>query len=292
MSRFIWSVCVAVGFLSCSPKMGGRDAGALVLLQVGSRGFSEAELDVLIQSQPDPLRTHYRTESGRAAFIDQLVRTELLVQEARRRGLEKDPAVQGMVDRLLVQRLAEKLEPVAADEAQLKAAYQAAQNEFVKPDRLHVRAIFWPSPRGAADRAGAEKSARAVIARVLAAKGPVREAAFETAARLETANAALRESGGDLGPRTPEDLTALFGAGAENHVPPLQQPGQLSELIDTDRGLVVLFLRGRQPGLTQTFESVRPRLAQRLAAESRTKALEELVERLKNENPVLLPDAG
>lgn len=291
MCRFSWSMCVVVCFFSCSPKS-TRDAGAPIALQVGSRGFTEADLEALVQSQPEPLRTHYKTESGRKVFIDQLVRTELLVQEAKRQGLDKDPLVQGMVDRLLVQKLSEKLERAAPGEGRLRAEYEASKNEFMKPDRVHVRAIFWSSPRGAADRATVEKSARAVIAKITATRPAVREAAFETAARTETANAAFAEAGGDLGPRTPEDLTALFGSGVENAAPGLQQPGQLSELIDTDRGFVVLFLRGRQPGLTQTFEAVRPRLSQRLQAEERTKALETLVERLKQETPVQLPDAG
>jgi parvulin-like peptidyl-prolyl isomerase len=268
------------------------DAGPPVVLQVGSHGFTSAQLEALIQEQPEPLRAHYRSEAGRAAFIDQLVRTELLLQEARRRGLDQDPAVRAMVDRLLVQKLAEQLQPAPPDEGQLRAAYEAAQNEFVRPDRVHVRAIFWESPRGAADRASVEKSAKATVARLSGVKPAAREAAFEAAARTDTAYAPSREAGGDVGPRTPEDLSALFGAGIESPSAALQQPGQMTGLIETERGFVVLYLRGRQPGLSQTFEAVRPRLAQRLEAEARTKALEALVERLKKENGVQLPDGG
>lgn len=287
-----WFMCVLVGLSGCSAKVASQDAGAPVVLQVGSHGFTSSELEALIQEQPEPLRAHYRSGAGRGAFIDQLVRTELLVQEARRKGLDQDPAVRAMVDRLLVQKLAEQLQPPAPDEGQLRAAYAAAQNEFVRPDRLHVRAIYWESPRGSAERGSVEKSAKAIVVRLSGTKPAAREAAFETTARTDTAYVPSREAGGDVGPRTPEDLSALFGAGIEGPAAALQQPGQMTELVETERGFVVLYLRGRQPGLSQTFESVRPRLAQRLEAEARTKALEGLVERLKKENGVQLPDGG
>lgn len=290
--RMFLSVVAMVGLLRCSSGSSGRDAGPPPVLQIGARSFSAAELQALIEEQPEALRAHYGTPSGREAFIAQLVRTELLVQEARRQGLERDPAVRGMVDRLLVQKLAERLELPPIDEDQLRAAYQAAQNEFVRPDRLHLRAIYWASPPGAPDRPAVEKAAKATVGRLAATKPDAREAAFEATARTVTAHLASRDAGGDLGPRTPEDLAALFGAGVEAPAGKLQQPGQLSELIETDRGLVVLYLRGRQPGLTQTFEAVRPRLAQRLSAEARTQALEMLVERLARENKVQRPDAG
>ena len=66
---------------------------------------------------------------------------------------------------------------------------------------------------------------------------------------------------------------------------------EMAGVIDTNRGFVVLFLRGRQPGLTQSFESVKPRLAQRLMAEGRGRALEELVVSLKNANPAFVDDS-
>lgn len=282
LSRLL--MCAAVSWLGCSSASKSADAGPPIVLKVGTRSFTSADIDALIAQQPEAIRAHYGTAAGRAAWLDQLTRSELLVQEARRRGLDNDPAVKAMVDRLLVQKLAEQLELAAPDEASLRAAYQAAQNEFVRPDRLHVRAVFWASARDAGDRPVVEKAARATLARLTATKPAAREGAFEAVARSQSANLASRDAGGDLGPRTPEDLAALFGGGIEGAVAALQQPGQLSELLETERGFVVFYLRGRQPGLTQTFESVRPRLAQRLTAEARTKALEELVERLSKAN--------
>lgn len=292
MRASLWCWGVIVGLAACSPNVASKDAGPPFVLEVGSRGFTALEIDSLIQEQPEVLRGHYRSESGRAAFLERLMRSELLVQEARRQGLDRDPAVRAMVDRLLVQKLAEQAELPAVSEEQLRAAYQASLNEFVRPDRLHLRAIFWASVRGAGDRAAVQKQARGVAAMLSAVKPAGRETAFEAAARAGTSHVASKETGGDLGPRTAEELGVLFGTGLETGASALQQPGQVSELLETERGFVVLYLRGRQPGLTQTFESVRPKLALRLAAEGRTRALETLVERLKRDTRVQVRDGG
>ncbi len=279
-------VCMAVAAVGCS--LGTKsDAGGAAVLEVGTRSFSAGDLKTLVDEQPEALRSHYRTPSGRAAFIEQLIRTELLVQEAQRKDLDKEASVRQMYDRLLVQKLVEQIELPPPTDAQLNAAYQTARNEFVRPDRLHVRAIFWERGTGAA----VEKSAQAVKGRIAAVKPAAREAAFEAVARTQSALLSSRDSGGDLGPRTPEDLAVLFGKGIENAASQLQQPGQMSDLIETERGFVLLFLRGRQPGLIQTFESVKSRLAQRLLAIERTKTIEQLVERLKRETTVRLNES-
>jgi parvulin-like peptidyl-prolyl isomerase len=263
------------------------DAGAApVVLRVGDRSFTAAEVQALLAQQPEVMRARYSTDEGRLEFLEGLARTELLLVEARRRGLENDPAVRGLVERLLVQKLAEQATPAEPTEAELRTAYERAQSEFVKPDRLHVRAVFLASPRGAANRDQVKKEGAALHAGLLKTKPTERESRFDAVARTRSDLLSSRDSGGDLGPRTPADLAALVGEGVEPGLLSLQQTGSMTELLETERGFVVLYLRGRQPGLTQSFESVKPRLSQRLLAEGRARSLEDLVVRLKKARPV------
>jgi parvulin-like peptidyl-prolyl isomerase len=160
----------------------------------------------------------------------------------------------------------------------------------VKPDRLHVRAIFLASDRGS-DREKVKRDAAALHAVLLKTKAPEREARFEAIARERSDLLASRDSGGDLGPRTPADLAALVGEGVQACLGTLQQTGTLTEVLETERGFLLLYLRGRQPGLTQSFESVKARLAQRLIAEGRARALEELISRLRKQRSVSIDDS-
>ena len=279
-------MCVAVGLISCSASS-KVDAGAEpVLLRVGERTFTVADVSRLISEQPEVLQSKYSTEAGKKEFVEGLTRTELLLAEARRRGLEKDTSVRSLVERLLVQKLAEQTTPNAPTESELKKAYDDAQSEFVKPDRLHLRAVFLAAPLGDANREKVKKEAAAAHALLLAAKPTEREARFEVLARQRSDLLAWRDAGGDLGPRTTADLVALLGLGVQKGAADLQQPGTMTEVLETERGFVMLYLRGRQPGLTQSFESVKPRLAQRLVAEGRARALEELVSALKKNSSV------
>jgi hypothetical protein len=98
------------------------------------------------------------------------------------------------------------------------------------------------------------KGPRARPSRALAAtRAALCEAAFEAAAREGSDQLASRAEGGDLGPRTPEDLASARRQRLQGPAAALQQSGQMTDLVETDRGLRVLYLRGRHPGLTQTL---------------------------------------
>lgn len=278
-------LCVSLMLVNCASRSSVDAGAAPALLRVGDRSFTVAEVQSLINEQPEIIRARYSTETGRREFLEGLVRTELLLAEARRRDLDKDPGVRSLVERLLVQKLAEQTTPAEPTESELKSAYEKAQSEFVKPDRLHVRALFLASALGASDREKVRKEASGLHAGLLKTKPAEREGRFEALARERSDLLASRDSGGDLGPRTTADLVAVLGDGVQSGLT-LQQTGAITEVLETERGFVILYLRGRQPGLTQSYESVKPRLAQKIVAEGRGRALEELVARLKKTNSV------
>lgn len=284
-------LCGSLTLINCASNTSVDAGGAAVVMRVGERTFTLPEVQALLAQQPEFVRAQYTSKEGRRAFLEGLARSELLLAEARSRGLDNDPAVRSLVERLLVQKLAEQTNPPDPTEAELRAAYDKALSEFVKPDRLHVRALFLASVRGGSDREKVRKEAGALHAALLKMKASDREARFEVLARERSDLLSSRDAGGDLGPRTPADLTALVGEGIQPHLATLQQTGTLTEVLETERGFLVLYLRGRQPGLTQSFESAKARLAQRLIAEGRARALEELLARLRKQREVSIDDS-
>src|SRR5512138_3434976 len=64
-----------------------------------------AEFQARLAEQSPLIRQRYGTLERKREFLDQLIRFEVLVGEARRRGLDRDPEVLATLEKLMVQRL-------------------------------------------------------------------------------------------------------------------------------------------------------------------------------------------
>ena len=272
---------------ACSKEgAGSKPASAAppvdVVAQVGPTAITVAEVERRLAQQPDYVRVRYATPERRAEFLDQLVKTELLVQEARRQGLEQEPEVREVLERVLVQKLLQKqLEASPVGEGQARAFYDANLTDYVRPERLRLAQVIFASSRTDSRRAAVKAEAQKELAALLAAKDDVRGPAFAALVRKRSNDEATRATEGDLGPRTKEELAQLQGGSVAEVAFALSKPGDLTQLVESDKGFHILRLLGRQPGETTTFEAARARIENRLQAEGRGKTLEGLVGKLK-----------
>lgn len=260
------------------------DAG-VAEVTVGERSWSKSDIDRLIANEPALIRIKYAEAGGRAAFVDRLIESELLLQEARRRGIDQQPEVKAAADRVVVQALAAQLASDVPDEAELRKVYEASREESVRPDRLHVRAVLYQAQKGSPGARRAALDAQAALSKLLAVPAAERDAKVAALARTRAAGFDAGGTDGDLGPRTGAELEELLGAGAQKAQQALKVPGDLVAL-ETEKGTALILLRGVQPGFSQSFEAARPRLEQDLIAQRRAEALRTLLERLKAETRV------
>ena len=169
---------------------GQLTAGALrerVLAQKAEAGLSALD--------PVRLRT----------FSDAALRTALLAAEARRRGLENDPKVEGALAEVLATRLLELeavARPGAVSAAEVSSYYQQHRDEFVHPER--VRLYRLGSDAGVASLSRAELEAqlgpeRAARIWLMVGVGEVSEP-IQTDAGLVQFRLDGREPGRDVSP--------------------------------------------------------------------------------------------
>lgn len=284
--RWIFLLAAVAGCTKPPASSAEVPVGAAVAT-VGARVLTRAEIENRIAKQPDFVRVRLQTPERKKEFVENLVRTELLVQAAKKRGLEDDPEVREVVERVLVQRLLQKeLEAGPVPEEESRAWYAAHASEFVRPERVRVADFFFASPKGDPKRAAVKAEAAKELAALVAAKEEVRAAAFASAVRRRSNAEATKSVDGDLGPRTLEELTQTQGAPVAEAAFALKAVGALSGVVETEYGYHLLRLLGRQPGEETKFEVARPRIENRLQAERRGTGMEKLVEKLKAETKV------
>ncbi|MFP2926554.1 peptidyl-prolyl cis-trans isomerase [Pyxidicoccus sp. 3LG] len=293
MSLFRPAAMAALLLVCACKGSGGSEASGgkpdPVVAKVGDGAITVAELQARLEEQPPVLRSRYASLESKKEFLDNLVRFELLAQEARRQGLEQDPEVRDTLEKLIVQRLMKKHAATMAatplPEEELRRYYQEHLAEYVRPEKVRVSQVFLASASNDSKRAAVKAEADKLLADVKRQEaGPVK-LAFTELVRTRSDDAATKESAGDLGYLTREELAAKWGQAVADAAFGLQSLGDLGQ-VASERGLHLLKLTGRQPGMEQTFESVRPRIESRLQMERRARHMDELVSSLRSKTKV------
>lgn len=281
------SLTLGVGGCDRGKPVSPREEGTVVAV-VGDGSITQQEFEAKLAEQPAFVRARYSSQEKKKEFLDNLVRFELLVQEAKRRGLDSDPEVLAMLEKVMVQRLVkahtEAGEGATVSDEEARAYYEANLSEFVKPARVRVSQLLLKAPRGSPERAKALAQATRLSAEVQ--RGENVQRAFDTAVRTHSQDTATQAQGGDLGFRTREELIASGGDALADAAFTLKAVGQLSSPIETDAGVHLLMLQTRQVGLEQKFDQVKGRIVQRLDSERRSKALDALVQSLRDKTKV------
>ncbi len=267
------TILLCIGCAEKSPPTAVRPPTEVVA-RVGTESFSVQDIEARIAEQPEFVRARYQTPEHKRELIDTLVREQLLLSEARRQGLDKSPEVKSAFEKVMVQKLLQtELQNVAPTDAEARSWYDAHQQEFVRPERVRIAHVMWP----ASEKASAAKERE----KLTKLKPDFQSAAFVELAQRASRDESTRAAGGELGIRAKDELLAQWGVNLAEAAFSLKNPGELSALIESPKGLHLIRLVGRQPSQEQSFDDARGRIAARLAGEARTQRLDALVERLK-----------
>ena len=135
---------------SAGPKPLSPELAKKTLAQVGDRTITLGEYAAALERMDSFERMRYQSPDRRKRLLDEMVEVELLAQEARRRGLDKNEETEERVRQILRDQLLEDLRksaPAANDipEAELHAYFDAHKDEFAEPERRRVAAIVLES---------------------------------------------------------------------------------------------------------------------------------------------------
>ncbi|MBO9356326.1 peptidylprolyl isomerase [Bordetella petrii] len=213
-----------------------------------------------IQHHPAPDAEAAWTEAARALAV-----RELLLQEARRLGLEPEPEAdeagrtEADDDALVRQLLEQEVQAEQPGEPECRRYYDGNQARFRTPDLFEAAHILI-EPEGGDDAAWAAAQSRARSIAESVADDP---AAFAAAARAYSACASAQQDG-SLGQIRRGELVPAVQAGLEA----LADGVTAREPVRSRFGWHVLRLQRRIAGHTLPFEVVRPKIADMLEARS------------------------
>lgn len=244
--------------------------GSDVVATVGSKKITLDEFNKKYKEVSSQVITNMPSKK---VFLEDLIRYEIGLQEAKKRGLEKDPMVQDRLNQelykgLLEKELGQKVQASKVTEEEMKAYY-------AKNPQIRVSDILVEVKPGAtqAQRDEAKKRAQEILAEVLKSKRP-----FEELVRLYSDDLTTKNLGGDVGWQSRLTLVPVYYDSAlklkVNEITP--------SLVETPFGFHIFKLTGKR-----SYEEATKREIRMAVFDEKRKVLfDEYFAKLKKQYPV------
>ena len=244
---------------------------------VNGKPITKTEFDSEWNDLPEANRARYEKEGGKQLFLNDLVDHELLLQEARKQGLDQSDAFRDRVRRykeklleqeLLKDRINTAVEPTKEE---LDRYYEQHANELLTPLKVRVSQMLLPNLSAAKDL---ETQVN-------------RGGDFGKFAQRYSIDGKTKARGGDLGPyrkglvipEVDEVLRTL-------------KPGMVSAPIKTDAGYYLVKITPLEPEIIQADQAKRERLRQELVYLKRKQHHDEAIAEIKAKAVVRLADGS
>ncbi len=259
---------------------------AQVLARVGNKTITLGDYASALDRMDRFERLRYQSPDRRKQLLDEMIAVELLADEAKRRGLDRDPETrmrldQALRDEMLRQQAASLPGPDAIPEHEVRAYYDDHEREFHEPERRRISEVVV--------RDGAEAQRVLERARTVTASEWGKLVRDHSIEHRKSSEPLPLELEGDLGvvsapgsaagdePRLPEPLLKAAFA--------IEKPGSVyPEPVLVQGKYHILRLTSRMPPRQRTFaeaeRSIRVILAQKRVEASRQELLQELKQKL------------
>jgi peptidyl-prolyl cis-trans isomerase C len=248
-----------------------------VVAMINGRSITQSEFDMRWEDLSQATRARYEKEGGKRRFLDELIMRELLMQEARKQGLDQGDEIrektqryreQLILDELLKDRIKTKVE---VSKEELDAYLEKHANQLLANPKVQVSMMLLPNVYAAKD-----------LKRQVESGGN-----FTRFALRYSIDERSRANGGDLGPYRKGLLEPELDA-----MVPALRPGVISDPIKTDKGYYLLKVSPLEPEILQADQATRERLRQELLAEKRRKRLDDVFAELRSGATIRLAEAA
>ena len=254
-----------------------------VVMKIGNESLTASEFDSLIEGLPEQVRAQARGPMKRQ-MAEQIVRVKLLAREARKKGLDKDKAMQARIqfqtDNLLAGAAYNDIaSKTKIDEAAAGKYYEEHKNEYQRVGARHILVKFKGSPVQQREGKPELTEEQALAKTQELRKKLLAGGDFAAIAKEESDDVGSGQNGGELG---------TFGRG--QMVPEFEKTafslpvGQISEPVRTQFGYHLIRVDSQE---NKSFEDVRSEIEAKLKPQAAGAA----VEQLRKATVVTLDDA-
>jgi peptidyl-prolyl cis-trans isomerase C len=265
-------VFILVVGVSCKKKEVEK-ADESYFAKIGETVITQEDFDREFQALPPYAQAMFEGEEGKQRFLEEMVKKELLYQEAIKKGLENDAEYQKRLEEFkkltLISALFEKevLEKSTVSDQEITDFFESHQSEFSAPHEIRASHILVKT----------EEEARQVLQRL--AEGE----RFSGVAKAVSVDKASAVKGGDLGyfsrgQMVPEFEHAAFHLNA----------GEVSDPVKTPFGYHIIKVVDVKRGPAVEFEKVKDMIVQKITSDKQKTVFDTYIADIKKKYEVTI----
>ena len=250
-------------FVACAKK---EDQKGAYLATVGNSKITQADLEREIKSLPEFAQKLFEGSAGKEKFLDELIKKELLYQEALKKGLDKNPDYQKKVEdfrklTLIGQLLEKEIEAKSkVTDQDVKDYYEKHKDELTSVSQIRASHILVKT----------EDEANKILERIKKGED------FGSLAKKFSIDTGSAKNGGDLGYFSSGQMLPEFETAAIK-----LKKGEISAPVKTKFGYHIIKVVDKKMGKPLEFEKIKNAISQRIAAEKQKEFFDSYIENLK-----------
>ncbi|MEW6584727.1 MAG: peptidylprolyl isomerase [Nitrospirota bacterium] len=259
----VMAMVLLFAFVGCAKK---EDSKGAYLAKVGNTKITEADLEREIKNLPEFAQKLFEGSAGKEKFLDELVKKELLYQEAVKKGLDKDPEYQKKLDdfkklTLIGVLLEKEIETKAkVTDQDVKDYYDKHRDQLSPVSQMRASHILVKT----------EGEAKNIVERLKKGED------FAKIAQKSSIDTGSAKNGGDLGYFSQGQMVPEFEAAAAR-----LKVGEISEPVKTRFGHHIIKVTDKKMGKPLEFEKIKNNIYQRVVAERQKEFFDTYIEDLK-----------
>ena len=259
------AILVMFALLFSCTKKGEQKSGPYVA-KVGSVTITQDDVSRELKGLPEQIQRMFEGPEGAEKFVDELVKKEMLYQEAKKKGFESNPDYQKKLEDFkkltLISLLLEKeIEDKAkVGDKDVKDYYDKHKADLTTNNQIRASHILVKS----------EEDAKKILDQVK--KG----GDFKKIAKEKSIDTGSAQNGGDLGFFSKGQMVPEFDKAAFS-----LKEGELSGPVKTQFGYHIIKVTGKKEGKAVEFDKVKDLLTQKVTAEKQKEAFDSYMEGLR-----------
>jgi peptidyl-prolyl cis-trans isomerase C len=226
-----------------------------------------------LKSLPEYAEKLFDGPGGKIKFLDELIKKELLYQEALKQGIDKEDGYKKKLDdfkkiTLISEFLERKIESkVMVTEEEAKSYYEKHKEELTSVSQIKASHILVKT----------EDEATMIYAQINNGED------FASIAKKSSIDSDSANNGGDLGYFSASQMDTEFEQAAIK-----LNPGEISKPVKTKFGYHIIKVTDKKLGPPAEFDSIREALQKRIVAEKQSKAFDTYVSELRKDAQIAI----
>ena len=256
------TACLLGLLLAACGKQGPvEEKPAEVLAMVGSQGITPETFRDELARRGRLAPERYADSTGKAAVLEELIRSEAVYQRALAEGYHNDPQVVTRLKQMIAARYQEdqmaKQPHVGVTKEEIADYYDRNLDRFGKPAKSRVAMVELKVARTASAEKRAEVRQAMELLRSQIVEARSAEEVFARIARDHSEHQASRYRGGDIGWLSAGEIPGGWEAAMVEAALRLEQAGEISPVVETPTAFYLVRLTERHPASVRPLEEVR-----------------------------------